>query len=770
MNMSKALRSYLKYARGETRISPWMLFYPLQFITGLWMKLRIGLYEKGIFEVTEPVLPVISIGNNSLGGTNKTPMTELVVRQFKEAGIDAGLVSRGYRTKRHAPIWVGQDEGSKHRDIAGDEPLMLAKRLPGAKIVVSRDRVLGVALLASLGAQVAVTDDTFQHRKMARDVDIVLVDATCPFGNGQVIPAGLMREPESAFSRADIIVVTKSNQVTDEELVKTKNKLRQHADADKIFTAEIKLESWRKISNGYEKVYTSDKYPECRCIAFSAIGNPDGFYKFLEDNGVSVIAHRSYRDHHIFDERDLGRLEELAAELGADAFVCTEKDVVNLPENLKLPYPVYVPCIAVVLDDDIRFRRMISDKLRPRLIVASNGYGEDAIGVVLAKKLRARFKEAEISAFAFVGSGTHYKRDGFNVLSPASEMPSGGVIKYSLLDFFKDIRHGLGNSIVAQMSVLRSFRSCYRTPVCVGDVFLTLSMLFGYGFKPLLIATAKSVRLNGHMFIESLFLKKRSLYVWTRDAETAEELRKKGVNAEFCGNPVMDLIDNKCVTSDVWKNQEKSKILLLPGSRPRAYDDVRLILSAAKKLSKRMECSFVMVPAPMIDVRKLIVELDCWKLTCDGMMLESDGVKVKIFKGEVSEAARGADLLIGLGGTANQLCAGLGVPVVSILEKGKLRQKKLLKEAEVLVKADPAELAKAAEYILTTPGLKDEMKHAGIHYLGSSGALDHVVDFCATILGWDNRCRVYDIYSRHINYLADDKQLLAKELLQFENR
>ena len=121
-------------------------------------------------------------------------------------------MSRGYRTKEHPPLWIGQDKKSTRRDFAGDEPLMLSRRLPDTKVVVSRKRIEGVKLLASLGAEVAVTDDTFQHRKMGRDVDIVLVDSTCPFGNGQVIPAGSMREPMSAFRRADIIVLTKANQ------------------------------------------------------------------------------------------------------------------------------------------------------------------------------------------------------------------------------------------------------------------------------------------------------------------------------------------------------------------------------------------------------------------------------------------------------------------------------------------------------------------------------------------------------------------------------
>ena len=748
--MSKLLRSYLRYARGEKKNSLWALLYPLQFITRIWMKLRITLYARGLLSVTEPPLPVVSIGNNSLGGTNKTPMTELVVRQFREAGIEAGLVSRGYRTREHGPIWIGQDEESTHRDTAGDEPLMLAKRLPGVKIVVSRDRVQGVALLASLGARVAVTDDTFQHRRMARDVDIVLVDATCPFGNGNVIPAGSMREPKSAFGRADLLVITKANQAGPDLLASTREELEKLLDPRKIFTAEIKMESWIEIRNGEERTVSVDHSPKGSFLAFSAIGSPAGFYNFLEQEGISVKAHRTFRDHHIFTQNDINRLVELALSLNVDGFICTEKDLVNLPEGIDLDVPIYIPRIVVKLDDDIGFRTKIMEKLKPNLMVASNGYGEDAIGVVLAKKIKKRFRVADISAFAFVGSGTHYRNEGIRVLSPSIEMPSGGVIKYSILEFIKDLRHGLGGSISSQMSALSSLYSRYRTPVCVGDVYLMASMLWGQGMKPVLVATAKSVHLSGHLSVEQFLLKHRTRFVWTRDAETAEELRAGGVNAEFCGNPVMDLIDKERPEVDVWGQMEGSRVLLLPGSRPRTYDDVKLILDSAKELSVRKKCCFVMVPAPMIDVSKLVENLVGWMFIADKDMLVSDGTKVRIFRGEVAEAAMGAELLIGLGGTANQLCAGLGVPVVSILEKGKLIQKKLLKEAEVLVNADPSELANAAVRILDDPDLKKSMQEAGIRNLGGVGALDHVVEYCASALGWDNRCTVYEKYRSFI--------------------
>lgn len=756
--MSRIVRSYLDYTRGETSFSPWGILYPLQFAMCAWMKLRASLYERGLFHTMEPKLPVVSIGNNSLGGTNKTPMCEYIVRQFHEAGINAGLVSRGYKTKEHEPLWIGQDKHSLHRETAGDEPLMLARRLPDVRVVVSKDRVRGVALLASLGAEVAVTDDTFQHRRMARDVDIVLVDGTCPFGNGRVIPAGLMREPKSAFSRADIIIITKANLVQSERIDSIRKELEEYVSPEKIFTAEMQPESWLVIGDREPQMMPVDERPEGSYIVFSAIGNPDGFYRYIEKHGIQVAAYRTYRDHHIFTQEDIVKLQLLAGELGASGFICTEKDTMNLPEGLRTHLPIYVLRIAVSMPENVRLRRMVADKLKPRLMVASNGYGEDAIGVVLVKKMQERFKCAEISAFALVGSGKHYSKEGIEVISPASEMPSGGVIKYSVSELVNDLRHGLGGSIKKQMEALRKLGGKYRTPVCVGDVYLFANMLWGQGVSPVLLATAKSVRLSGHLPIERYLLKKRSRRVWTRDAETAEELRADGVDAEFCGNPVMDLIGDSGDEIFRWKDNDAAKVVLLPGSRPRAYEDVKLILEAAAKLSKRVKCNFVMIPAPTIDIKRMTDKLNGWKLSDDKRELVSENVSVTIYRrGHVTAAAKGADLLLGLGGTANQLCAGLGVPVVSIIEEGKLRQKKLLRDAEILVKANASDLAEAGERVLRDPELWKKMSEAGIRCLGGQGALDRVVEYCAEELGWDNRCRVYEKYKNYIDSIDRTK-------------
>lgn len=751
--MSKLLRSYLNYARGEGGPAIWGVFGPCQYVTRAWMKLRIGLFKRGIFRVTDPVLPTVSIGNNCFGGTNKTPMSEYIVRQFGEAGIRAGLVSRGYRAKNHPPLWVGQDEKSKSRDFAGDEPLMLAKRLPGTKVVVSRNRIEGVKLLASLGVDIAVTDDTFQHRKMGRDVDIVLVDSTCPFGNGQVLPAGSMREPMSAYRRADIVVLTRANQAEPKRVEEIKETLSHYVPRENIFTADIVLEKWLSVTARGEETMPEGFLPHGRCIAISAIGNPRGFYRYVEEMGVNIVLSRTFRDHEILTAHEIASLDADADRMEADAFICTEKDLMNLPKGVPLARPLYVPTIKVSLNDSLAFRRKIMERLRPRFLVASNGHGEDAIGVVLAKKIKERFPCAQTDAFAYVGSGKPYTDAGVNVISPPADMPSGGVVRNNPRALMRDIQSGLRRSMKEQCGLLRSLFGEYRTPICVGDVFLFMNVLWGQGMRPMLVATAKTVHLSGHMWLEKWLLRHRAILVLTRDEETAKELTDSGVPAIFSGNPIMDLLDDVRKPSFAWQGSG-AKVLLLPGSRERAYADISLVLGAAEKLAEKLPCSFLMVPAPTIDMKKMMKNLHGWALTKNGKRLSSDKIKVTVSYESVAAAAYGAEVLIGLGGTANQLCAGLGIPVISIREPGKLRQKKLIREAEILVDATPEALADAAMKVLTDDSLRRKMQEAGVRNLGRTGALEKVVEYCAEELGWERRCRVYEKYRDYLDSLS----------------
>jgi tetraacyldisaccharide 4'-kinase len=672
-------------------------------------------------------------------------MVDMLARKLTGFGISVGIVSRGYSGMVNEPLWVGRGGVSSDRSVTGDEPLMLAGRLPDVKVVVSRDRYDGVRYLRELGAEAVVADDAFQHRRMGRDLDIVLVDSTCPFGNGKLFPAGILRESLGALGRADMVILTKAEQARD-RLDEIKREISAWIPSEFIFTARVEIESWLELSKDGQYVHEHDERgetpPEGKFISFSAIGNSRSFYVFLKSMGLDVAQNRAFRDHHRFTWADIDMLERMAAETGASGLVCTEKDLRNMPENFAMIYPLYIPRIKVSLDEDEKFWKSAARMLKPELVVASNGYGEDAIGSLLASRLKERFPLAGVSAFSLVGVGHEYRNRGISVISPDAEMPSGGIVKYSVMALLGDFRHGLRRLIKKQIEVWREYEGRFRTPICVGDVYLLTHTLWGQGLSPLLVATAKSVKLRGHWMAERLMMRLRAKRVWARDAETARDLRRVGVDAVFCGNPIMDLVFEPDDDDDPWNGMEHPRVLLLPGSRPRAYRDAGMLMDAARLISERVRCAFLMVPAPTLDIRKMSEEIGC--RVKDGYVSRGSGAEVALYAGPVASAAYGADLLIGLGGTANQVAAGLGVPVLSIIERGKVVQKKLLNDAETLVQPDAQSLADEAVKILHDPARRLAMSRAGIEIMGGAGALDAVVEFAADELGWDARCNLFE--------------------------
>lgn len=739
--MPSMIRGYLRYARGESgALSPWNVLNIFGAALRPIVRARNAMFDRGMLSSCDPKIPVISVGNLCHGGTNKTPMVEMLARTLDELGLSVGIVSRGYGGKTDGASTVDRDTD---RSVAGDEPLMLASRLPGVKIVVSRDRLSGVELLASLGADVAIADDAFQHRRMGRDVDLVLIDATCPFGNGRLFPAGILREPPSSVTRADAVVLTKTDQVGPDVLDSLMIELARLGVGDRVFTARVSLDSWLVLTHGKLAPMTTDgplAPPRGPLLAFSAIGNPESFESFLKMHGVEVAESVVFRDHHRFTWNDMDDLERAAAVAAATGFICTEKDLQNMPQDPVLHLPLYVPRISVALDDAPAFWRSMTDRLRPRIVVTSNGYGEDAIGALLADKLRARFAQAEVSAFALVGRGSEYAKRGIEVISPPSEMPSGGVVKYSLRALFKDMRHGLGSDIKKQIAAWRALRGRFRTPICVGDVYLLLVTVWGQGMSPALVATAKSVQTNGHLGIERRMMRRSARMVWTRDAATADDLVRARVPACFKGSPIMDLALDAGTGDDPWEGARAPRVLLLPGSRPRAYDDVAMLLDSVRMMASDAPLSCVMVLAPTIDADRIAAST-AYERHQDFIL--AGRARVRLFTGPIADAAAGADILIGLGGTANQVCAGMGVPVVSIIEKGKLAQKKLLRDAELLVPATAEELAAAAQAILNDSARMRAMSEAGVKMLGGPGAVDAVCEYADHELGWGVRCRLY---------------------------
>ena len=763
--MAKILNNYMLYVKGEkNNFILNMIFTPMSWLVNFAIYISDFLYRHGILKIEEPPLPVISVGNLTYGGTNKTPFVEMLAKFSASKGIKTGIVTRGYSGKSNNVIII--KNGNGERNLTGDEPLLLSRELPEIPVAIAKKRIEGVKALKNLGVELVIADDAFQHRNMNRDCDIVLIDSLCPFGNDKLIPAGMMREKVYAISRADIVVLTKSEYAKPEELEKLRKILSEYINPDKIFTSELEHQNWILFAN--DKINLSVKqvrhlplergdsaspfYGEvahkvrrrgktAKLFAFSAIGSPESFIRTLTEHGLEITGQKNFRDHHNYSHKDLENLYNLAKKKNSDFMTCTEKDLYNFPKfgEWDFDIPLAVPKVKAKLNDSEKFYNALTESLQPKIVVASNGYGEDAIGVMLAKKLRAKFRHSKIFAFPLVGRGDAYVKENFEIKSALSVTPSGGVLKYSVKDLWGDMRAGLLKHVKAQLSDWKKIAGKIRTPICVGDVYLLIHTFFGSGARPLFVATAKTVYLSGHWRLERAIINKFTIKTWTRDSKSAEQL---GKNAIYSGSPIMDLLyeDENFNFDDGGEN--KNIILLLPGSRLRACKDVKLLLDTAEILGEGRIFRMVLAPTlPFEEFFKACKSYGWEKINSDTLI--KGKIKISLSYESIAKSAKDVKILIGLGGTANQLCAGLGIPVVSIDEKGKRVQKKLLGDSEILVSADSKSLAEAALKILNDAELYKFMSDSGRERMGKPGTLDDIIKFSCEKFGWDIREKVY---------------------------
>lgn len=732
MKIINLLNSYIRYAKGKSsNVLMNAVLTPLACLAGGYISMMDLLRQHGLLKTEEPLLPLISVGNLTYGGTNKTPFVEMLAKNARTCGIKAGIVTRGYSGHSHSPIVIV--DGNGHRDITGDEPLMLSRNLPGVPIAVAKTRTDGVKALHEVGAEIVIADDAYQHKAINRDVDIVLIDTLCPFGNGKLTPAGILREKISALSRADMVVLTKTEQAGQGDITAIVETVKKYVPTEKIFTSRLEADGFI--------MFGTDQPPEAgnKVFAFSAIGSPESFMRSLEGYGFIVAGNKTYTDHHKYTSTDLKELSIQAEKSKAEVMICTEKDLYNLPDKATWPFniPLIIPKVKTVLNEPERFFAALTESLKPKVVIASNGYGEDAIGVMLAEKFRKRLPESEIYAFPLVGKGEAYTRAGFAVKSAPSVTPSGGVLKYSVRDLLGDMRAGLLKHISSQLKDWRKISRTVRSPVCVGDVYLLLHTLWGSGARPMFCATAKTVYLSGHWWIERIIINKFTLRTWARDEKSAEQL---GGRAVYSGSPVMDLLYEN---GEIHPYSKGDVILLLPGSRQRACNDVRLLLDTVVLLSSAGHDKYRMVLAPTLPLDEFLSSCSKYGWTVGEDTLTHDGITINLTHENIACAAQGVKILLGLGGTANQLCAGLGIPVVSIDEKGKRVQKKLLGNSEILTEADPYKLAECVLRILKDKELYEAMSIAGRERMGQPGALDDIVKYACEALGWEIRQTVY---------------------------
>lgn len=291
--------------------------------------------------------PVISIGGISMGGTGKTPFTDWLTTELHAQGIQPAILTRGYRRRSSEPYVIMPAGSSAAPDLTGDEP-QIYLRHGAAHLGIGADRYeCGRRLIALLDAGVLVLDDGFQHWKLRRDLDIVLIDALDPFGGGSVFPRGRLREPLSALARASAFVITRVEQGV--RLDAIERELHKWNPAAPIFRSRVVPLGWVDIRTGA----TTGSAPFASAAAFCGLANPRTFWRTLDSLGLDMRLQWAFGDHHRYRSQQLRRLARRATMLGAEALVTTTKDVANLPRGaveLMAPLPIYALEIGIEIE------------------------------------------------------------------------------------------------------------------------------------------------------------------------------------------------------------------------------------------------------------------------------------------------------------------------------------------------------------------------------------------------------------------------------------
>ncbi len=306
--------------------------------------------------------PVIAIGNITMGGTGKTPCVLLLARILKQRGRRPGILTRGYgrnSPQKHLALAPGAILNPEH---SGDEPQMFVRSgLAPVGIGAGRFQT-GTLLVRDFGADVLLLDDGFQHQRLARNVDVVLIDALDPFGGGQIFPLGRLREPPAGLARAHLILITRS-ELSDLAAV-IERQLRRWNVCAPVFRAGVEPQAWVEHRTGRQ--HSPAERPFERAGVFCGLGNPEAFRRTLARMGVEPVAWLDFEDHHRYRARELRRISEEMRVQGATALVTTEKDVMNLCESsddLLAPLPLYWLKVAMTIDREPEFVAEIERRL-----------------------------------------------------------------------------------------------------------------------------------------------------------------------------------------------------------------------------------------------------------------------------------------------------------------------------------------------------------------------------------------------------------------------
>lgn len=339
-----------------------LILPPLSILYRALTQTRLRAYKKGIFQVAKLDVPVISVGNLTTGGTGKTPVVEWVCRVLAARQKRVCVLTRGYgRVNPEARVIVS--DGSTIMATAaeaGDEPLLLAQNLKGlAAIISDADRAAaGKWARQEFGTEIFVLDDGFQHLRLARDLELLVIDATDPWGGGSLLPSGRLRESPSGAARADCIIVTRADCTQD--LNSLEKEIRRFNQDCPIFMSKMKIGSITGLGSDFEEEIPSLPQP---VAAFCGIGNPRSFFDCVRRTELNSVFTQAFPDHHWYDQADIETLCRKSRDRGAQSLITTAKDAVKL-QTLHFDLPCYVLNIEIRIEGESRLRELIENAIR----------------------------------------------------------------------------------------------------------------------------------------------------------------------------------------------------------------------------------------------------------------------------------------------------------------------------------------------------------------------------------------------------------------------
>ncbi len=334
---------------GEAKFMRWVLYVPLVFLSYLYrtgLLMREYMYKSGFAKTGRAIVPVISVGNITLGGTGKTPVVEKLSRLLKEEGLNPGIITRGYRRKKKGifPVDVKRDDAQS----AGDEAFMLAKKtkLP---VIVGKNRLAAIEEgIRSSGIDIAILDDGFQVRNLVKDVELLVLKDNGPLERHEIFPLGPYREPMERIRDAHVLIIKKGN-LNGSETSFTSTIPRFNIRYKPLYLYNVK----RNLMAHYNFVKGK------KITAFSGLGDNRSFFNTLRDIGANIIQEMQFPDHHCYTDADL---KKCASCKDAECAVTTEKDAVKLA-HLNVPENIFYLSIEPVIENENKLMELLLKKI-----------------------------------------------------------------------------------------------------------------------------------------------------------------------------------------------------------------------------------------------------------------------------------------------------------------------------------------------------------------------------------------------------------------------